>query len=65
MPPKAHRLSRHLYAGPWILLALVALPALAAERLVGRAHVLDGDTVVVAGIHVRLKGVAPRDHARP
>ena len=35
-----------------------ALPAAAGERLAGRAHVLDGDTIVVDGIHVRLKGVA-------
>ena len=35
-----------------------ALPAAAGERLAGRAHVLDGDTIVVGGIHVRLKGVA-------
>ena len=48
----------HLFAGLCILLALVALPAVAAERLVGRAHVIDGDTIVVDGIHVRLKGVA-------
>ena len=46
-----------------IRLALVALlalslPAMAGERLAGRAHVLDGDTIVVSGIHVRLKGVA-------
>ncbi|MFZ1429366.1 MAG: thermonuclease family protein [Geminicoccaceae bacterium] len=34
------------------------MPAVAAERLIGRAHVIDADTVVVAGIHVRLKGVA-------
>ena len=39
-------------------MALTALPAFATERLVGRAHVIDGDTIVVAGIHVRLKGVA-------
>src|SRR4051794_40236002 len=39
------------------LLAVFA-PAAAGERLAGRAHVLDGDTVVVDGIHVRLKGVA-------
>ena len=58
MPPKAYPISRHFPADLWILVALVALPAVAAERLVGRAHVLDGDTVVVAGIHVRLKGVA-------
>ena len=56
--PKAHRRPRNSISRLWILLALVALPALAAERLVGRAHVIDGDTVVVAGIHVRLKGVA-------
>ena len=31
---------------------------MAGERLAGRAHVLDGDTIVVSGIHVRLKGVA-------
>ena len=36
----------------------LALPAVAGERLAGRAHVLDGDTIVVSGIHVRLKGVA-------
>src|SRR4051794_35785065 len=35
-----------------------ALPATAGERLAARAHVLDGDTIVVDGIHVRLKGVA-------
>lgn len=37
---------------------LVAVPAFGAERLTGRAHALDGDTIVVGGIHVRLKGVA-------
>src|SRR4051812_16174562 len=36
----------------------LALSAAAGERLAGRAHVLDGDTIVVNGIHVRLKGVA-------
>lgn len=44
-----------------ILLALVltlASPAWAAERLNGRAHVLDGDTIAVGGVHVRLSGVA-------
>jgi endonuclease YncB( thermonuclease family) len=45
----------------WALVAwacAAALPAAAAERMAGRAHVLDGDTIVVGGIHVRLKGVA-------
>ena len=37
---------------------VAAAPAAAGERLVGRAHVLDGDTIVVDGIPVRLKGVA-------
>ena len=55
---------RHLPTGLWILLTLAALPAFAAERLAGRAHVLDGDTVVVAGIHVRLKGVAAPEVAQ-
>jgi endonuclease YncB( thermonuclease family) len=40
-----------------LLLALLASPALAAERLVGRARVIDGDTIVVGGVHVRLQGV--------
>jgi hypothetical protein len=33
-------------------------PAIAADRLVGQAHVLDGGTIVVAGVHVRPRGVA-------
>src|SRR4051794_26106306 len=41
----------------WAWLALAA-PAAAGERLAGRARVLDGDTITVEGIHVRLKGVA-------
>ena len=40
------------------LFLALSLPAMAGERLAGRAHVLDGDTIVVSGIHVRLKGVA-------
>ena len=31
---------------------------MAGERLAGSPHVIDGDTIVVSGIHVRLKGVA-------
>ena len=46
-----------LAAGQLLALA-VALSASAAERLNGRARVLDGDTIAVGGIHVRLKGVA-------
>ena len=40
------------------LLLALSLPAMAGERLAGRAHVLDGDTIVVSGIHIRLKGLA-------
>ena len=48
------------------LLALAASPMAAAERrLVGRAHTIDGDTVVVAGIHVRLQGVAAPEIEHP
>jgi endonuclease YncB( thermonuclease family) len=39
-----------------LLLGLLVSPALAAERLVGRTRVIDGDTIVVAGVHVRLQG---------
>jgi endonuclease YncB( thermonuclease family) len=43
-----------------VVVALHALPtlALAGERLTGRAHVTDGDTISVGGVAVRLKGVA-------
>ena len=43
---------------PIAIALATALPAGAGERLAGRAHVFDGDTIVVSGIHVRLKGVA-------
>jgi endonuclease YncB( thermonuclease family) len=43
-------------------LLLVALSATATasagERLAGRAHVTDGDTISVGGVAVRLKGIA-------
>jgi micrococcal nuclease len=41
----------------FLLLAWTA-PAAAAERLAGTARVVDGDTLDVAGVRVRLKGVA-------
>ena len=54
-PPWCARLDR----APW--------PSYAGERLTGHAHAhaIDGDTIFVAGIHVRLKGVAAPevDHA--
>jgi micrococcal nuclease len=48
-----------------LLLALLASPAVAAERLVGRARVIDGDPIVVGGVHVRLQGVAAPEVAHP
>jgi len=50
---------------PVLLLALLASPAVAAERLVGRARVIDGDTIVVGGVHVRLQGVAAPEVEHP
>jgi endonuclease YncB( thermonuclease family) len=41
-----------------LVLALLASPAMAAERLVGRARVIDGDTLAVTGVPIRLEGVA-------
>jgi micrococcal nuclease len=48
-----------------LALLLAAAPVTAGERLAGRTHVLDGDTIVVAGIHVRLKGVAAPEVVHP
>ena len=44
--------------GAIILAAVLAAPAAAGERLVGRARVTDGDTLKVGGVAVRLKGLA-------
>lgn len=41
-----------------LLLARVAASAAAVERLVGRARTVDGDTLDVGGVRVRLLGVA-------
>jgi endonuclease YncB( thermonuclease family) len=46
-----------------LIIALICLAGAisagdAAERLSGRTRVIDGDTIVVAGITVRLKGIA-------
>lgn len=40
-----------------LLLLFPAVSAGAAEPLRGRAHVLDGDTIIVAGRHIRLSGI--------
>jgi endonuclease YncB( thermonuclease family) len=56
---------QHLARVALTLGVLAALPATAAEQLVGRARVLDGDTIVVAGVHVQLQGVAAPGVAHP
>lgn len=39
-----------------LILLMLALPA-SAEGVSGRARVVDGDTLVVAGVHLRLSGI--------
>lgn len=47
------------------MMVMPASPMAAAERLVGRARAIDGDTLVVGGIHVRLQGVAAPEIKHP
>jgi endonuclease YncB( thermonuclease family) len=59
----------HPFAGlvaTTILAALVATStAVAGENVTGRAHVIDGDTIEIAGARVRLHGIdAPELHQR-
>jgi endonuclease YncB( thermonuclease family) len=49
-----------------VVLALALTGAAsAAERLSGRVHVLDGDTIAVGGVTVRLQGVAAPELEHP
>jgi endonuclease YncB( thermonuclease family) len=48
-----------------LVLGLLASSSMVAERLVSRARVIDGDTIVVGGVHVRLQGVAAPEVAHP
>jgi len=53
-----HSLRKHmLRIGLAILVALAAFPVGAQGPLVGRASVLDGDTVEIAGQRVRIQGI--------
>ena len=45
-------------------IALRATPALAAEPIVGRASVTDGDTVVIHGTRIRLHGIDAPESAQ-
>src|SRR5471030_1179789 len=40
-----------------LMVALLSLPALAAEPLVGTASVVDGDTIEIHGQRIRLHGI--------
>jgi endonuclease YncB( thermonuclease family) len=40
-------------------------PVDAAPQLVGRTRVMDGDIIVVGGVHVRLRGSAAPETAHP
>ena len=44
---------------------LLSGQAVAGEQLFGRARVVDGDTLAVGGIRVRLEGVAAPEIAHP
>jgi micrococcal nuclease len=48
-----------------LLVSAVAGAAVAGERLTGTARVVDGDTLGVAGVRVRLKGVAAPELGEP
>jgi endonuclease YncB( thermonuclease family) len=48
-----------------LLAALLPADATAAQVVAGWAKVIDGDTVVVSGVHVRLKGIDAPERADP
>ncbi len=48
-----------------LALILLASPALAGETISGPARARDGDTLVVAGVPVRLNGVASPEMSEP
>lgn len=50
--------------GGLIVTALLALPALAAEPIIGRASVTDGDTVLIRGTRIRLYGIDAPESAQ-
>ncbi|MDX1401575.1 MAG: thermonuclease family protein, partial [Kiloniellales bacterium] len=53
----AMRLSAALIAILGTLLGAMALPALAEDTLRGKANIVDGDTIDIAGIPIRLQGI--------
>lgn len=50
--------------GGLIVAALLALPALTAEPITGRASVTDGDTLVIHGARIRLHGIDAPESAQ-
>ncbi len=52
------RPKRPLRAGTTLLfLTFLSFPALAQDAIVGKARVVDGDTIEVAGTRIRLEGI--------
>lgn len=68
----SHRLAASALVGIVALGVLAVLPAreiaarTAAERntVSGRAHIIDGDTIGIGGVHVRLEGIDAPEHGQ-
>ncbi len=65
--PAACAPTRPCYTSRMLLLALLLtlLPAVALADVTGPAHVIDGDTIEVAGERIRLHGVAAPEMDAP
>jgi endonuclease YncB( thermonuclease family) len=65
------RLTRHVRVFPFVALALAGLAAAGwfARRetadITGRAQVIDGDSLVVAGVEIRLYGIDAPEYRQP
>lgn len=64
MPPTPPLLELPLRSALFVLLSLVALPAL-AQPIKGQATIIDGDTIEIVGTRIRLHGIdAPESGQR-
>ena len=57
------RPTRHRYTTPmrYLIAVLALIPTLALADIAGPAHVIDGDTIEIAGQRIRLHGVVRGD----